>query len=393
MSRLWRAVAVALGLGLVAVLGAQDGARGQRRSVADPVSEVIFPPGESRLRFSHATGAHRELECERCHVSALDSRRADDLLVPPERSCLPCHEDEITRDDPAPERCGVCHVGYGRADSQLVPMSDRPTPRIRFSHRVHAREGIRCLDCHAGVLDESGGDTRHLPTMRSCLRCHGGPEPTAASECTTCHLVLPDGRMRAEFPEGWLNPPQWLGGMHHDADWLVRHRWIAADQGGECATCHTEDECADCHDGRVSPPRVHPNDWLTIHSQMARRNEPRCTSCHTTQTFCTECHTRLGISPLSAPNVRSGERFHPPPEVWTRGPVLHGLEARRSMTTCTSCHAERDCTTCHGAIGVGGGISPHPPGFLAECGRLLEANDRACRTCHGDLGRVRSMCR
>lgn len=393
MNGVRRTLPVLVGLALLALLAVHD-ARGQARgSAGDPVSELIFPPGESMLRFSHAAEAHRELECERCHVDALGSRRADDRLVPPERTCLPCHAGDIARDEPSAERCGTCHVGYGTGGRRVVPASRRPTPRLRFDHREHARRGVACLECHAGVLSGPGSTDPAMPTMRSCFRCHGGLDPSASSDCTTCHLVRPDGRLRTRYPGGWLNPPRWLGGMHHDADWLVRHRWIAADQGDACASCHTEDECADCHDGRVRPERVHPNDWLTIHSQMARRDEPRCTSCHTTQTFCTECHARLGISPLAAPNVRSGERFHPPAEVWTRGPVLHGREARRSMTTCTSCHAERDCITCHGAIGLGSGRSPHPPGFLADCRRLLEANDRACRSCHGDLGRVRALCR
>ena len=168
--------------------------------------------------------------------------------------------------------------------------------------------------------------------------------------------------MKSVFPEGWLNPPRWLRGLHHDRDWMVRHRWIAADQGSDCATCHTESECADCHDGRVRPDRVHPNDFLTTHPQLSRRAGNRCTSCHSTQNFCTECHARLGLSTFSAPALQGSGRFHPPDDVWIRGPVLHGREARRSMNDCASCHSENDCVSCHGGLGVGGGISPHPPG-------------------------------
>lgn len=392
MSR--RSIRAALLLTLVgaAILGIAD-ARGQRRGrTADPVSDIVFPPGDPPIRFDHAEAAHRELACERCHVDASRSARADEVLLPAERTCLPCHAEQIARDNPSADRCGTCHAGFDEGARGRVVTPEPPTPRLRFSHRTHAREGMACRDCHGGI-DEPGEDAaRHLPTMRQCFECHGGPTPTASTECTTCHLVLPDGRMRSHYPEGWLNPPRWLHGMHHDADWLVTHRWVGADQGNLCATCHAETDCTDCHDGRVRPPRVHPNDWLTVHPQMARLDEPRCTSCHTTQTFCVECHARLGISPVAAPNVRSPRRFHPPPEVWTRGPVLHGREARRSMTTCTSCHAQRDCVACHGALGVGAGVSPHPPGFVRECGRLLRANDRACRTCHADMGRLRALC-
>ncbi len=362
------ALALVLAVTCAGGLGLGSGARGQRARRATSISPVVFPPGAPDPRFDHALDAHRQLACERCHAGASQSRRADDSLLPEVRSCRPCHEPTE------------------------VSIGELPTPRLRFSHRAHARRGVRCLSCHEGIGDRAARAGLHMPTMRSCFECHGGATPSAPTACTTCHLVRPDGKMRSRYPEGWLNPPRWLHGMHHDHEWLVRHRWIAADQGELCATCHRESECADCHDGRVRPPRVHPNDWLTIHPQMARRDEPECTSCHTTQSFCLECHARLGISQASAPNVRTSARFHPPAGVWTRGPVLHAREAQRSMQTCTSCHVERDCTVCHGALGIGAGISPHPPGFVRDCGRFLRANDRACGACHQDLGRLRALC-
>jgi hypothetical protein len=181
--------------------------------------------------------------------------------------------------------------------------------------------------------------------------------------------------------------------MHHDSDWLVRHRWVAADHGTECAACHQERECVACHDGRVRPPRVHPGDFLTTHPVMARRDEPRCTSCHATQHFCNECHARLGLASIAAPAVAATGRYHPPADVWIRGPVRHAVEARRSMTTCTSCHVERDCVQCHGALGIGAGLSPHPPGFASRCRSALDHNARACGMCHGDVEALRARCR
>jgi hypothetical protein len=75
------------------------------------------------------------------------------------------------------------------------------------------------------------------------------------------------------------------------------------------------------------------------------------------------------------------------------GPTLHALEAQRAMNACVSCHAEQDCVACHGALGIGAGLSPHPPGFAAQCAAALDTNARACRTCHGDLDALRSRCR
>ncbi|MCB9624322.1 MAG: cytochrome c3 family protein [Sandaracinus sp.] len=181
---------------------------------------------------------------------------------------------------------------------------------MRFSHATHAREGVRCLDCHEGVTRSALATTSHLPTMESCFRCHGGDGlASSRAGCTDdVRHVPPHALGRAasnELPEGELVPPAWLHGMLHDRDFLVRHRWVAADASEACASCHAERECADCHDGRTRPQSVHPNDYLTTHPTEALRGTPRCESCHTTQRFCTECHARLGLSTMSSPGAVS----------------------------------------------------------------------------------------
>ena len=389
------AAAVALGVYTHAATGQS---RPRRASVGTTGrSAIIYPLQRIALRMDHAHPAHRTLACTRCHTSAATSRTSRDLLVPAEATCNPCHAAQTARENPTVARCGTCHVGYGEGSPSLVPASSFPAPRLRFSHATHVRAGQTCESCHAGVRETHLATRDQLPTMRQCLSCHGGAHAgrtgganTAPSACTTCHLTEPDGVMRTRFPEGALRPPAWLLGMNHDADWIVRHRWVGADQGSACASCHRESECADCHDGRVRPRSIHPNDYLTIHPQEARRDQTRCTTCHTTQRFCVECHARLGLATTTAPVVRATDRFHPPAAAWARA---HGLEAKRSLNACVSCHAERDCVSCHGALGIGGGVSPHPVDFAARCASLLAANSRACATCHGDVGALEARCR
>lgn len=360
-------------------------------------SPIVYPPQRIEMRMNHALPAHRELRCVRCHRGAGVSERVEDLLMPHEEQCLPCHEAQIDRDAPdRAERCATCHIGIEDGRASYVPSSDLPNARLRFSHRAHVDRGMRCLRCHQGVERAEVADRRHLPSMRQCFECHGPAgiaiEASAPSTCPTCHLARPDGMMRTRFAEGRMNPPSWLFDMRHDHEWLVRHRWVGADQGALCSECHRESDCVDCHDGRVRPRRIHPGDYLTTHVAQARRDQPRCESCHQTARFCTECHSRLGLSTMSAPDVRAVERYHPPAAVWVRGPNLHGLEARRAMNACVSCHAERDCVQCHGGLGIGAGVSPHPPGFAATCGAALARNARACQTCHGDVEALRSRC-
>jgi hypothetical protein len=354
-------------------------------------SPIVYPPQVLALRMDHAHPAHRELACVRCHAAAPASEDAGDRLLPEEARCGPCHADDLDRDG---GDCAVCHVGW-TPERPLIGASRLPPNRLHFSHRAHRETA--CVDCHRGVREVAMATRAQLPTMRDCFECHApagfGREATAPAQCSTCHLADPDGRLRQRFSEGVMNPPGWLFDMRHDHEWLVRHRWVGADQGPACASCHRERDCVECHDGRVRPVRAHPGDYLAAHPLEARRDEGRCQSCHTISRFCAECHSRLGISTLSAPAIEPVGAYHPPPAIWLRGPNLHAVEAVRALDSCASCHGEQDCVECHGARGFGGGLSPHPPGFATRCATALAINGRACATCHGDLEALRMRCR
>ena len=127
--------------------------------------------------------------------------------------------------------------------------------------------------------------------------------------------------MLTAFSAGELVPPRWLHNAGHTPDWIERHKTIAADDSAFCGNCHSSDECTDCHDGKVRPRSVHPNDWLSMHAEAARQDNPRCVSCHQQQTFCADCHRRVGVArDVASGNRASGRRFHPSPSVWTTGP-------------------------------------------------------------------------
>lgn len=364
------------------------------RRVGRLPSEFVYPPQRIALRMDHAHPAHRALACTRCHSEAATSTSASDRLVPTESTCLPCHEAQIDRERASDETCGLCHVG---SDGREVMPSSWPSPRLHFSHAAHgegSRADLACESCHLDVREVGLATRAQLPSMDSCWRCHGGDGigrrvEGASHACTSCHLAAADGSLPQERAGQLFLPPRWMHGMDHDRDFMVRHRWLGADHASLCAECHTARECEDCHDGRVDPssrqPRrhrqtVHPGDYLHAHSTEARRNEPECSACHTVQRFCTECHARLGLATVSAPSAAVSTRFHP---AGFDG-AAHAREARRSMSACASCHVERDCVRCHGAAGIGAGVSPHPPSFAQSCAGALSRNPRACVLCHGE---------
>lgn len=361
-------------------------------------ASAVYGAARVPLRFDHAAHGALGLGCAFCHDRALTSRSASDVLRPPGTRCDGCHGTDHGAITPraghgAAVRCDSCHEGHSASDGARVARVVAPAASLRFDHAAHAARGVSCATCHADAAAGHDASERSLPSMQSCLTCHNplaDPSVRASERCETCHVGTAGGRLRTDLPGGSLRPGPSLGALDHGAEFLRRHRAVAAADSATCATCHTERECLDCHDGRVRPRRVHPNDFLSLHGMAARQNDPTCTSCHRAQTFCVTCHERSGVALSGPPDAAPARgRLHPPKSVFTdrpRGPRHHAWEAQRSLATCASCHAERDCTSCHATAARGGqgGLSPHPPGFGGSggCRAALERNARPCLTCH-----------
>jgi len=362
-------------------------------------SDEIFPPQAITIRFNHEKHV-KDLKqtCKSCHAGAYTSESVNDRILPkPAETCDNCHDvdhsdlNHVQAGTDANGQCTFCHLGDKAGEGGKVAAMIIPTPNLRFTHKKHLDRNIQCGQCHGQVGEIELATREQLPRMAGCFSCHnmsGAAQGKAKSDCVTCHVTLPDGRIQVSFASGDLLPPRWLHNAGHTPDWLDRHKAIAANDSAFCGSCHTAKYCADCHDGRVRPRKVHPNDWLSMHPQAARQDNPRCTSCHQMQTFCADCHRRTGVA-RDAPsgNRVAGRRFHPPPTEWTtgpRGPNHHAWEATRNLNACVSCHTERDCTTCHATKGLSGGqgVNPHPLGFRDKCALALRRNPRPCMVCH-----------
>jgi hypothetical protein len=371
-------------------------------------SEVIFPTQQIPLRFNHAKHVSKEVgaTCKTCHAKANTSEHVGDSLIPSGVVCDACHStdhDDLTKvkaGDDEMGKCGFCHLGYKPGDGNAVAELALPRANMVFNHKVHAQRNIGCPQCH-GAVDKLELATRdQLPRMAGCFNCHNAPDAAsrgeAKSECVVCHIKGTTGTaMKTMFASGSLEPPPWLHNAGHGPDFIERHKMVAADDSQFCANCHKEDFCTDCHDGRVRPRSIHPNDYLNMHPIEARMEPQKCTSCHREQSFCLDCHMRVGVSESSPPGSRESGRFHPPKSVWSDPPMKpghHGFEAERNLNACVSCHVERDCIACHGALGVGGGFDPHKTGFVAGCRTQFHRNPRPCFACHEPTDSKLSQC-
>lgn len=388
-------------------------------------SHIIFGDQQIPLRFFHDKHLAEDIDCVTCHENAEDSLSSSDVLVPVglegEEMCTNCHDVDSGAEAEPPSACVTCHFdGYepkmpeGAALTETSKATVRPelihipVPNLKMNHKVHAAQGIECGRCH-GDLGQIQVATRAnaLPLMNTCLECHDGR--TAPSECRTCHLARPDGRLVTDFPAGELMPAGRYRNDGHDDGYLRNHAQTAKNDEAYCANCHQEKFCLDCHNGVARPLKIHPNNWILTHPISARRNNPTCTSCHRTQSFCTECHKRTQVVPVA--EFQTGGQgqgfntgrfvgFHPPGWVnepggatwvsgkpFARGPNHHSFQAQRNIRTCAACHTERTCVACHAETGFGAGsrgINPHPPGWAGsrKCRTLQAGNPRVCAKCH-----------
>ncbi|HEU5050685.1 MAG TPA: cytochrome c3 family protein, partial [Gemmatimonadales bacterium] len=209
--------------------------------------------------------------------------------------------------------------------------------------------------------------------MATCAFCH------TRESCTTCHVEsVPRAVTRLASAGGGRGvgavverrPPD-----THGADFSEEHASIAEASPRTCASCHARAECLECHiPGPGAGERLyHDAAFLTRHPAAAYARETSCADCHNTASFCASCHEQSGL--VATGPLRRG--YHDASPTFVFG---HGQAARQSLESCTACHAERDCLTCHSAEG-GRRFNPHGPGFDPE--RLRRKNPEMCSACHG----------
>ncbi len=278
----------------------------------------LFP--RAALHFSHARHLGRGATCATCHGALDDVRLATRADLPRMATCLACHDGRR-----APARCALCHLAAQDArgapletdlpGGRLVPGSGDPLgldhgPGFDRSHGLVA-QGRRetCRACHA---------------ERECLRCHDGTTKPAAihpgdyvsvhavparqnaprcddchrrqSFCAPCHERVGVGAQAdAPFrvPTARVHPPAdvWVG--RADASGALRagpghHGVQAARNIGQCASCHREEQCLECHATNsaafpsqfprgVSP---HPPGFAASCRDLFRKNDRACRKCH-----------------------------------------------------------------------------------------------------------------
>ena len=264
---------------------------------------VVLPP--ARLTFSHALHIGQGAVCLDCHSGIETAERGTVDHLPTMATCLGCHDGRS-----APDECSTCHLQdqtTGRLLTDLFgtdPLApsgryrpdDHGDPEWIRRHEFAARADqeqcagchapSQCLDCHDGVQKDQRlhpGDwqmTHGLEAQRrtlQCLACHDSER-----WCADCHDGVAVARGR--FPGVTGDPPG--GAAFHPAGWegvlgeiagAEHHSHVARRSLETCQTCHTEDQCIECH-SFVNPHAdrfADPKNW-----QFGQGSGAVCMRCH-----------------------------------------------------------------------------------------------------------------
>ena len=385
----------------------------------------------SNLRFTHQKHAQliakaatdSVLPCRACHTApGTDRMQVRRAVV---ANCFACHGIQSTHFEAPDTACATCHFPLAQAVQLTAasigkfpaPASHREPGFAAGQHGKLARAmrpvAASCATCHAqdfcaqchvnapevGAIQALAPDPRSLSVRARLeappshadpgfLRQHGQQVRKRAASCATCHTQESCLTCHAGSPATVKAIPASAPGRgrgaqtkrrrpeSHGLDFSKNHAAPASARPQSCAACHARPSCLECHrpSAADAPPGYHPGGFLTTHPVAAYSRESSCGECHNQAQFCTNCHIRAGL--VSAGRLR-GVGFHDAKQGFF---LNHGQAARQNLESCVTCHAERDCLTCHSAAG-GRRFNPHGPGF--DPATLQRKNSQVCTVCHG----------
>lgn len=317
-------------------------------SIEDHATVHALKKGQDRsqiIKFSHRVHAELMIDCVDCHTAAPTSRSSFDNLLAMKSDCALCHD--VSND------CQLCHF-----EDRYVRF-EKTDPDLYFNHQLHYQTlGISCQTCHANVEQTDYATAEHMPIKANCMPCHDGGQ--AAMDCESCHrdtkTLMPASHMVANF--------------EREHKRVVRAGAFQA----ECASCHMQTFCQDCHEtaglvfsqegftrstplyspegaGRqsLSAGRVHDLNYRFTHGIDARSKRTQCQTCHEIESFCADCHfDGAGIAPGA---FKPASHNQPGFVMLTGGGGTHARLARRDIENCMSCHdlqgRDPSCMLCH----------------------------------------------
>jgi hypothetical protein len=345
------------------------------------------------IKFSHKTHVGA-VECTTCHSYIPQSKSLNDKLLPTKDVCAGCHD---VNDE---NNCNVCHY-----EDVFEPLQQSKSG-LYFSHFQHgANKDSDCLLCHKGIaeVNYASESKEAMPQMETCYQCHKNEGP-ASAECAACHKSTTN-----------LIPVN-----HQTVDFKKNHKVLFASNSDNCAMCHTDESCDNCHSGTTSLSTkntksdfytpyspvngtngvkqqqltlVHDLNYRYTHGIDVKSKSSECTTCHQKETFCVECHISTGGDYALGgvvPQSHTVKGFIIPGGYGSGGGE-HSILAKRDIERCASCHdingGDPNCIVCHTDNDGIKMTNPktHVNNFLSDInGDWHNDRNSLCFTCHTD---------
>ncbi len=274
------------------------------------ITTVVISNGEDNskpIKFSH--GLHvveNEMECSDCH-DGVKNLNTGGRAIPDHDVCSSCHEPDDENE------CATCHLN-----------PDNPVGTISagvlyagFAHKAHG--SLDCSSCHSELTSLEMQPT--IPAMTDCQSCH--LDAQGPLNCAECH--------QGESP---------LPMDHKLTTWNQDHGMDAGAGIVDCASCHSQSSCDECHQNFNIFGSPHPVTWKFNHFAESSYGS-ECMSCHETRETCTACHRRTVTMP------------HELGILWANksNGGAHKEEAESFIEACLSCHdigeSDPTCAKCH----------------------------------------------
>jgi hypothetical protein len=241
----------------------------------------------------------------------------------------------------------IALLGSAVAGCALITSLSQSGKPFGFNHKVHAKEGLECADCHTTW---ESADSPGMPVLQGCVLCHEAIDQEKPPERQVTSLFVGDeykgqhvARLKDEVIFSHLkhaSKPIECKACHKgiDENEYVDHSLAVGMT--DCTTCHQQEKvaasCSTCHQRLREDvaPDSHLFQWKKMHGPTMRSHDTatvnNCSLCHEDST-CKTCH--------QAESPDNHNNFFR-----QRG---HGLIARMDRQNCTACHRPDSCESCH----------------------------------------------
>ena len=286
---------------------------------------------------AYQRSAHAEISCMACHMPVAANpvifliHKAEALgeLVQTISGSytLPLNPESEVALTMTPDKCTQCH--------SMKTRKVTPSPGIKINHQIHEDDKVACPICHNRTahvedfpltLKNPDGSPSHkhedFMKMTACFRCHSQASSGVASGTPVAEKI----------------------------------------PTGKCEACHTPGF-------KLKPPSHETTSFYPAgHAELAKEADKKVVEAKGTAWF-------ESASGETSAQVKEAEKENAPGAKEGEEPELKTVE---QINECSTCHAKKFCTDCHGLP------MPHPPTFKKEHGAMGTANPALCAKCHGN---------